>query len=130
MLTINRLIDTDPNSSSSKNPSSSSSSNGAIIGGVIAAVVVLLIALVVAYCFHRNKRNNLSEGPTREVGEFQNPAYEGDSKMYIEPREKCDPETRNEPPPPYLSFNNPTHAAVEADGKSSQLNVGVYERVD
>ena len=66
--------------------SSGSNSSPAVIGGVIAAVVVLAIAVLILVCFCRRSRKRglpVLEN-TRDIGEFQNPAYVGDPKLDIE----------------------------------------------
>ena len=131
LLMILFLLDVETNSSESKDSSSSSSgSNVGMIGGLIAALVflVLVALLIVAYCVRRRKRGILVGENRSGIGEFQNPAYVGDPKLYLERPQSSRLQTPHEEPPPYLTEASPTGVTLDAEKTSLELNENVYEK--
>jgi hypothetical protein len=90
----------------------------------------LLIAalLIAAFCVRRRKQGILRGENRSNIGEFQNPAYVGDPRLYFGPAQSSGPENvYEEPPPPYLAATNPIGVVLDVNKSNSQSNEGVYE---
>ena len=111
--------------------SSSNEDNFVLFGAVGAAVVVLLTAILVAVCFFcRINRKHQSRGNARDVGEFPNPAYEGDSKRNMQRPHVINTENHYDEPSVYAQLDSTTRVALEANYQSLHLDGGIYEDVD
>ncbi len=129
LLIFKFSLELDPNSMESM--SSSNNDNLVLFGAVGAAVVVLLTAILVVVCFscRRNRRNHSREN-ARDIGEFPNPAYEGDVKRNMQRPHVINTENHYDQPSVYAQLDSTTRVALDANYQSLHLDGGIYEDVD
>ena len=87
----------------------------------------MVAVLIAGYCVHRRKQMAVMEED--RSGEFQNPAFVGDAKLYFEPQPSYSP-THYVQPPHYMTANGPLTVALDTNKQSSHLDEDGYERPD
>ena len=106
--------------------STSSSNNGIIVGAVMATVVLILAVMLIIICFRY--RRTLERENTRDVGNIQNTAYEGDTQPDRElPQIPHNTNREYEEPAVYAQLDSSKR--IPADENYQSLNVEGYEQL-
>ena len=117
------MLDTNTGSPDSTSPSNANI--GIIIGAVVAAVVVIVTVILIVGCLLY--RQVLKRENTRDTGNIQNAAYEGDVKLNRALPQIPQTDSEYEEPAVYAQLDNSHRVPIDENYQS--LNVEGYEQL-